>query len=301
MRVWLSSVPGLRLCLCSARAILGKKPRYLRHYAVFLSKRRMRIHNRLDSASRNLFCAAAPRPHTDEAFPSHADGGERLTLSSGPPTMAADFDRRSYWHERFASETTFDWLQPSHEFMSVLQPHLDRLDPSSARILHLGSGTSDLHNHLRRRGFLDVTNLDYEPLAAQRGRQLERAAFGGDVRMRYLVADATQLGPVSRRLGRHAEFDLVIDKSTVDAVSCGGESPLLRMARGVCAHLAPGAAWVSLSYSASRFDVERLPFDVEIVAKLPTPKRKATDPDIYHWCYCLRPKQKLNRVASKAR
>ncbi|KAM4062138.1 hyoothetical protein [Hirsutella rhossiliensis] len=190
--------------------------------------------------------------------------------------MAADFDKRSYWHERFTSETSFEWLLSSRAFMSLLQLHLDRLDPY-------------LHNHLRRRGFLDVTNLDYEPLAAQRGRQLEDAAFDGDVKMRYVLADATQLSP-GRNLGAHSMFDLVIDKSTFDAVSCGGESPFLRMAHGIKAYMAPGAVWLSLSYSSSGFNVERLPFDVEVMAKLHTPKRKATDPDIYHWCYCLRPK-----------
>lgn len=207
--------------------------------------------------------------------------------------MPIDFDKQSYWRERFASETEFEWLLPSGDFVAILQPHLERLDPSSARILNLGSGTSDLQNHLRRRGFLDVTNLDYEPLAAERGRRLEERAFG-DVKMRYTVADVTQLNhggsgglPGARDDGK---FDLVVDKGTVDAVSCGGETPFLRMARGVRDHLADGAVWISLSYSSQRFDVDGLPFDVEVIAKVPTPKFRATDPDLYHWCYLMRPR-----------
>ncbi|UNI20436.1 hypothetical protein JDV02_006524 [Purpureocillium takamizusanense] len=204
--------------------------------------------------------------------------------------MPADFGNQSYWRERFTHETQFEWLLPSADFMAMLQPHLDRLDPSSARILHLGSGTSDLATHLRGRGFLDVLNVDYEPLAAERGRDLERRAFG-DVRMRYAVADATQLGSGSDGVDPRARFDLVVDKSTVDAVSCAGGEALARMARGVRQRLADGAAWISLSYSSRRFDdVEHLPFDVEVIARVPTPKLSPADPDVYHCCYLMTPK-----------
>lgn len=177
--------------------------------------------------------------------------------------------------------------------MSILQPLLAKLDPSSTRILHLGSGTSDLHNHFRTRGFLDVTNVDYEPLAVERGQQLEEQAFG-NVEMKYAVADATQslLTTINDAQGlpHDVTFDLVVDKSTADAISCGGEEQTLCMARCIRECLADGGVWISLSYSASRFDIDGLPFDAEVLAKIPTPKVKATDPDIFHWCYLLRPK-----------
>ncbi|KAJ0159377.1 Methyltransferase-like protein 13 [Colletotrichum tanaceti] len=206
--------------------------------------------------------------------------------------MPTDFDKQSYWGERFASETSFEWLTPSATFLSIADPYLADLD-GSARILQLGFGTSDLQNHLRARGFADVTNVDFEPLAVDRGRALEKRAFG-DVAMRYLVADATRLRllPPSPD-GQHDEldkFDVVVDKSTVDAVSCGGADAFLRMADGVRRHLKDGGFWISLSYSSCRFDLEGLPFDVEVVAKIPTPKLKPHDPDVYHWCYLLRPK-----------
>ncbi|CAG9946773.1 unnamed protein product [Clonostachys rosea f. rosea IK726] len=163
--------------------------------------------------------------------------------------MATDYEKQSYWHDRFASETSFEWL--------VTSKH---------HILHLGSGTSDLHNHFRSRGLLNVTNLDFEPLAAERGRDLEQNAFG-DVRMNYVVADATRLVDEPIMIGSHggaagkeeqivtpAKFDLVVDKSTADAVA-----------------------------------FLELPFHVEVMAKVPTRKVKPTDPDIYHWCFILRP------------
>ncbi|KAH8172480.1 methyltransferase domain-containing protein [Sarocladium implicatum] len=193
-----------------------------------------------------------------------------------------DFDKQSYWRDRFASETEFEWLVPSEDFVSICRPHLSSLS-SSARILQLGFGTSDLQCHLRSFGFTDVTNVDYEPTAIQRGRENELKAFG-DVKMKYEIADATQL-----RLDGEG-YDLVVDKSTVDAVSCGGDAAFRRMTEGVRSCLRPGGIWISLSYSAWRFDVPDLPFDAEVIAKVPTPKLKPNDPDVFHWCYLLRPR-----------
>ncbi|KAK7702569.1 hypothetical protein SLS64_009532 [Diaporthe eres] len=220
--------------------------------------------------------------------------------------MPADFDKQEYWHARFATETKFEWLATSEEFMRILEADADfsqRLNRASSRVLHVGFGTSDLQNHLRAAGFERVLNVDYEPLAVERGRQLEEAAFGG-VRMGYAVADATRLDAdlglaeeqdqgQERGQGEEKErrkFDFVVDKSTVDAVSCGGEEALLSMCRAVRRCLAPGGFWISLSYSRWRFDLDGLPFRYEEIARIPTRKLKETDPDIYHHCYKLTPR-----------
>ncbi|KAI3325306.1 hypothetical protein HD806DRAFT_492602 [Xylariaceae sp. AK1471] len=199
--------------------------------------------------------------------------------------MAADFEKQSYWRDRFALETSFEWLTSSATFMSFVEPYLS--SSRSQRILHLGSGTSDLHTCFRARGYLDVTNVDYEPLALDRGRYIEEKAFG-DVQMKYAVADVTRL---HLNLPQPHGFDLIVDKSTVDAVSCGGQEAFVDMVRCVRACLAADGLWISLSYSAVRFDlpIENLPFNVHVIAKVPTPKVKPTDPDVYYWCYLLRP------------
>lgn len=197
--------------------------------------------------------------------------------------MPADFDKQSYWHKRFTTEESFEWLLPSDHFMTLIEPVLESLDPNSSRLLQLGFGTSDLHNHFRSRGFSNLLNVDYEPLAVSRGRDLEMQAFG-NVKMSYDVQDATQLS-----LGK--KFDLIFDKSTVDAISCAGETAFRRLVAGVRRHLADRAVWVSLSYSATRFHLDDLPFDVQVLAQVPTPKLSPHDPDVYHWCYLLRPKR----------
>ena len=198
--------------------------------------------------------------------------------------MPKDFEKQSYWHKRFSTETSFEWLVSSDTFMSILEPYLARLE-KTARILQLGSGTSDVQNHLRSRGFCDVTNIDYEPLAMDRGRDIERQAFG-DVVTKYVVADVTQLGQAEDLPGK---FGLIIDKSTVDAVACGEASGFQGMVAGIKERLAEGGVWISLSFSSDRFHGGQLPFEVEVIAKVPTPKLKPSDPDIFYWCYLLRP------------
>lgn len=198
--------------------------------------------------------------------------------------MVADFEKQSYWHDRFAKETSFEWLTPSATFMSFIEPYLW---PSRAqRILHMGFGTSDLHNRFRERGYKDLTNIDYEPRAIDHGQQTEKKCFG-DVQMKYAVADVTKL---YTDLPPPRVFDLMVDKGTADAVCCGGETAFLDMAHNVRKCLAAEGVWISLSYSAARFDVDNLPFEVQVIGKILTPKARVSDPDVYYWCYLLRPR-----------
>ena len=32
-----------------------------------------------------------------------------------------------------------------------------------------------------------------------------------------------------------------------------------------------------------------MPFEGAVIRKIPTPKARASDPDVYYWCYLLRP------------
>ncbi|KAK4223835.1 hypothetical protein QBC38DRAFT_538803 [Podospora fimiseda] len=203
--------------------------------------------------------------------------------------MPADFEKQYYWKQRFQKEKAFEWLTTSPTFINTFTPYLDSLDPT-IEILHLGSGTSDLHNHLRKRGFLNVTNIDYEPLALERRQQLERNVFG-DVKTKYRVADVTKLDINSDQPNK---CQLIIDKSTIDAVACGGDEAVVAMAQGIYKILnGQNGVWISLSFSEHRFDDERIKelFDVQVVTKVATEKRLESDPDLWHWCYSLRPKK----------
>lgn len=192
-----------------------------------------------------------------------------------------DFHEKAYWKSRFDGETAFEWLVPSGDFFDQVIRH--QIGPQT-RVLHLGFGTSDLQNHIRSAGCEDVLNIDFEPTAITRGQDLEMRQFG-DVRMSYAVADATDL-PAEF----DGQFDLVVDKSTADAVSCGGDAALLAMAASVRRALTPTGRWLCCSYSATRFDgLPDLAFDVRLVHRFHLPKARPTDPDLFHACYLLVP------------
>jgi hypothetical protein len=193
-------------------------------------------------------------------------------------TMPPAFDRQDYWQTRFTEESSFEWLLASDAFLDILKPHLRALPPD-APILQLGSGTSNMHLQLRAMGFTDITNIDYAPLALEKGKAAERAEFG-DVRSTYAVADALKL-----HLGR--KYAIAIDKSTADSIACGGEDALLLLSRGVKRHLSDGGKWISLSYSMSRFDDPGIPLDISLLCKVPVKKVKETEPDVFLHCYLL--------------
>ncbi|BFZ53766.1 hypothetical protein PYCC9005_000797 [Savitreella phatthalungensis] len=194
----------------------------------------------------------------------------------------ADFHRKSYWEQRFDREQAFDWLVSSEQiFLSV--KHL--LQPQS-RVLHLGSGTSNLHVCLRHDGHLDVRNVDFAQKALDHGRQMELLEFG-DVLHHYSQADVTRL-PANWT----GTVDVVIDKSTADAVSCAGDDAVLAMAREVSRVLSSQGIWICCSYSCSRFDLsDELPFSVMTLKKFQLPKSEPNEPDIFHYCYLLNPKR----------
>lgn len=203
--------------------------------------------------------------------------------------MPPEYESKEYWHARFERETSFEWLVPSTEFIKFIEPFLSRLPPT-ANILHLGCGTSDVHSILRQRGYRNITNMDYEPLAIQRSRQIEKRAHG-DVVMSYVVADATDFD-----LG-DAKFDLVIDKSTTDAIACGS-SPVVSVTKAVRHCLKDDGMWISLSFSSYRYELEGIPFAVQLISKVPVPKAKPYDPDMFYYLYLLRPSSALGASES---
>ena len=99
---------------------------------------------------------------------------------------------------------------------------------------------------------------------------------------------------------------LVIDKGTADAIACSGGEAVISLAKAVQRCLDRDGVWISLSFSALRYELEGLPLEVEVISKILTPKRLQFDPDIYHYCYSLKSSkgdggsvQELNEVVEK--
>ncbi|KAI0328517.1 hypothetical protein GY45DRAFT_998439 [Cubamyces sp. BRFM 1775] len=252
-------------------------------------------------------CAGPIRASTFGRFPySTFDGPsvapQRPQESEEP--MPPDYESRTYWKDRFEGEGHFEWLGDGKDtIIPHVRSHLINLrehgQPSAragsstpARVLHVGAGTSSLSERLREL-YLDVygddvderaiVNADFAENLVVRKRTAEearRAGRGPCKGMRWVCADAlkwTELDSILKTEGH--TFDLVVDKSTSDAISCGedicytsadpklhpafnnylaaGKSLTLSPVEVFAIHLSslvhPGGLWIALTFSSNRF------------------------------------------------
>jgi hypothetical protein len=213
--------------------------------------------------------------------------------------MPPEYADESFWDKRFTKERRFEWLGSGDPLLSHIRSHLEDRKRASDNLLHLpltlhiGAGTSllsegiiDLYEDLSFVGDVAVVNTDF---AAEAVANAERAAMpvrSSGLRSVWIKVDALSwtdnLGLARRFEGGDGTqtFDVVVDKSTSDAISCGhdlvfrrsatkdehpaigsvvsaqGEvvlEPLQLLALHLAAIVRPEGVWVVLSYSADRF------------------------------------------------
>ncbi|KAH8653632.1 hypothetical protein BX600DRAFT_83140 [Xylariales sp. PMI_506] len=294
------------------------------------------------------------------------------------PSAANYLGTAAYWTERVRkegeeSDQGFDWLlagddagfkafiaHAAGESAAALAPL--RTTP---RVLHLGPGSSTLS--LWMRDLVGdpgrVVHVDFAESAKELGERWERERWPDapeGQRMRWLTGDLLDIVEVlaiPRAVERLEEeegrgevegpvlFDVLVDKGTLDAVSCAESAPPLSevverakkyapemsakvlkqpiysslvVALNLATICRPGAAWVMLSYSGTRFDAftarvkEGTPSSLEELASRlwrlevrreleaeekqdgggggegETSDGAANGPKVYHWVYLLR-------------
>ena len=210
----------------------------------------------------------------------------------------SSFGDREYWDERYAKRPEdFDWLLPATCMDDAIVRALETPKRPEPHVLHLGCGTSTLSYHLRK--FVEkpeqIHNVDFSGPAIDMCKKHERELFGvkgsgedsGDFTpMKWSVVDlldANDIANLAARQDRWPPFDVIVDKSTCDAVCCADDVPapppsLIRaadtnssdldskdfpvatvihpldtLAINIAYLTAPGTHWVALSYSKTRF------------------------------------------------
>ncbi|KAI9631807.1 uncharacterized protein MKK02DRAFT_21295 [Dioszegia hungarica] len=223
--------------------------------------------------------------------------------------MVSDFSSSEYWSTRFEKERSFEWLASSKALGPVVLDLVKELVrsrssvPAAAvsaapkrpigpneedppiNILHFGCGTSTLGPYLARLLQTEhinaqVVDADYvaESIVAA-GPALPRSAAwqsarasgseGSEVEVPLISLDVLDLGQL-KDTAPAGGWDLLVDKSTADAISCGPSLPRQRGQGGeeeedlvepihiLCDNLASvtrtGGRWLCISYSSSRFD-----------------------------------------------
>ncbi|KAF7717781.1 Uncharacterized protein PECH_007378 [Penicillium ucsense] len=245
---------------------------------------------------------------------------------------APDYDSPQFWDARFASgQDVGEWLNPGEPLIDAFVKDLDGrfAETGTPRTLHLGPGVSTLGYKIQdvyqQRGWMswNIVNVDFSAEAVRRGLESE-SQKPRDQAMAWHQADLLSWNDVSK-LCPLGPFDLIMDKSTSDAIATSADrrlrldtndaddSSLCPVVREVLCqigeidispvdllalHLVPltrkGTSWMVLSYSSLRFEnrslVDRFwSLRCRIPLKAPSGNTcsSAYTPDVYHWLYVL--------------
>lgn len=178
-----------------------------------------------------------------------------------------DFDEspnygdKPYWNERYEREkdNTFDWLGNWSEIRDLIFTHtITEKDAPNAKILNLGCGNSIMAEDMYDEGIQNIYNIDYSDIVIKTMKERNEEKRPNMVWEEMDVRDLKY---------ENEFFDLVIDKSTLDCISCADDSVLniAKMVKECQRVLKPGGFYVVISYGLPNrreyhFDREFLDF-----------------------------------------
>eukprot|EP00347_Sterkiella_histriomuscorum_P015715 403355957 len=128
-----------------------------------------------------------------------------------------------YWDQRYKEQdgTVFDWLEDYEAIEPLLEDlFVNRDDYSESntswraniKILNLGCGNSILSEEMYDKGYHQIYNIDISPVVIE---QMAKRNAIQRPELQWEVMDVRDL-----KYQTHT-FDLIIDKSTIDALLCG--------------------------------------------------------------------------------
>jgi hypothetical protein len=207
--------------------------------------------------------------------------------------MPPSYADKNFWDTRFEAEISFEWLGEGDIIVDAVRKTIMQQNENHSlgetrfipKILHIGAGTSDLDTKL-----LSITvcgerdsllvNTDFSPQAMKKA--IQRSHLGNND---WRVSDALSWKDISELHQVYGQFNIVVDKSTSDAISCGEDiiianqagtdtkpthplymqllqsnreipiaiPPLEMLALHLASVVNPGGTWIVLSYSSNRF------------------------------------------------
>lgn len=120
----------------------------------------------------------------------------------------AQYGKVEYWEERYTRDPEpFDWYQ---RWAGLKDTLLEYIQPQHA-LLMLGAGNSRLSEELYEEGYQKITNIDISNVVIKAMVEKYRDKTG----MSYIQMDARAMELPNEN------FNVVIDKATLDSVLCG--------------------------------------------------------------------------------
>jgi hypothetical protein len=182
-----------------------------------------------------------------------------------------DYSSQTYWESRLDKEreSGFEWLVPSAAILPLISSSAQALQThivQPLKVLHFGCGSSSLGTDIQ--GHLGTDAQVYDADYATSSINDRTSPLLGTRTVPLLQIDV--LSPQSVVAASPTNgWDLLVDKSTADAISCGaphdvhvGDSSNSATCKRealevLCDNLAKvtrkGGRWISVSYSSSRF------------------------------------------------
>ena len=171
-----------------------------------------------------------------------------------------NYGDQKYWEDRYEEQngTTFDWLE---DYESV-KPIIDNLGiKKESRILNVGCGNTEFSDKMYDAGCTHNYHLDIckNVIDFMKSRNKERKGLHFD------VMDVCEMAY------KDETFDLIIDKSTIDALLCGDHSFMIvaKMLKEISRVLKTGGYYVIISYGQPEnrmihLERDHLAFDIQI-------------------------------------
>jgi hypothetical protein len=121
------------------------------------------------------------------------------------PPVNSVFKLQSYWEDRFAEESEYEWLTTWKQVEQFLLPYLH----PDQKILIVGCGNSSFSADLYDAGIENIVNIDFSSVVIQKMKELHEIKRP---KMEWVVMDMTKM-----TFPPHS-FDIVIDKAAMDAL-----------------------------------------------------------------------------------
>lgn len=234
-----------------------------------------------DLVKNESLAAIAAVGHSESPSEEDADENEG-SETFVDPRLSRNYADKTFWDDRYSAnkdrEDTDEWLVGYADIEQVLRPQLQTLtrkpNPSASpipelrtrrgvpnsgpQILMLGCGDSQFSADLYDAGFPHITNIDISAVCIETMRQREGLRRP---KMKWEVADCTDLSQFTDN-----SFDVVIDKTMLDALCCSSEAIDLvpKMLKEVRRVLADGGAYIIISFS---LESAKASFEQAVVAE----------------------------------
>ena len=125
---------------------------------------------------------------------------------------AAALSTAQYWDERYASKDSHEWLKSYLALTPFFEKHLFATRPFDSRILHLGSGDSEIPAELAQYGYRDQLCVDFSSVVVDQMSTLDAKRWG----IHWIKADVRGMREIPDE-----SIDVAFDKSTLDAMIHG--------------------------------------------------------------------------------